>query len=618
MFVVVSDEGESMRHAVLVVLMMALCAAAHAQDGATIYKTRCASCHDAAKERTPPLSALKAMSPAAVNAALTAGSMRSQAEGLSGSDLSALIAYIAPTGSSAALSLARTCKADASRFTTRPSDWAGWSPGLTNARFQDTRSAGLTAADIPRLKLKWAFSLGPVPMARTQPAIVGGRAFITSVSGAVYSLDMSTGCTYWGFMADAPVRASVTVADGKVFVGDFKSNVYALDAVSGKLLWKVRPVDHPAAMVTAAPRYYKGVLYQPFASIEEVLAAVPKYECCTFRGSVVALEASTGKQIWQSFTIAEEPQVRGTGATETQQHGPSGAGVWSTPTIDEDRGALYVATGDNYSDPATATSDAVLAMDLKSGRLLWSRQFTTNDAYNSGCSLPQQTHCPQAKGPDSDFGQPPILVRLGAKQRALVIAQKSGMAHAIDPDHEGAVLWQVRVGQGSALGGSQWGSASDGRNLYVAVSDIGIGAVADSKSPQGYRLTLDSKKGGGLHALELKTGKSVWSSTPVACADARTDCSPAQSAPVTVIPGAVFSGSIDGHLRAYSADTGAVLWDFDTERDFQTVNGIPGRGGSLDVGGVAVADGVVLVGSGYGQWGGVPGNVVLAFSADGK
>jgi polyvinyl alcohol dehydrogenase (cytochrome) len=292
--------------------------------------------------------------------------------------------------------------------------------------------------------------------------------------------------------------------------------------------------------------------------------------------------------------------------------------VWSTPTIDEQLGTLYVATGDNYSDPPSNTSDAILAMQLKTGELLWSKQLTENDAFNTACNSPQPGNCPEAKGPDYDFGQPPILVNLGAGKRALVIGQKSGMVHAVDPDQKGKILWQTRAGEGSALGGSQWGSASDGQNVYVAISDISMGVVADPKSPQGYRLTMDPKKGGGLHALDLKTGKVVWSAKPKPCPEGRTDCSPAQSAAVSAIPGVVLSGSIDGHLRGYSTATGEVLWDADTAREFDAVNGKPGHGGSIDVAGPAVVNGMVFVNSGYGQWGGMPGNVLLAFSVDGK
>jgi polyvinyl alcohol dehydrogenase (cytochrome) len=600
-----------------------------AQDGAAIYKERCASCHDAPEGRVPSISAIKAMSGEAIYVALTSGAMRTQAQGLSTPQIFALLGYIAPTGGTTAdaPALIRTCKTEAAfgpaafKSAMTAPRWNGWSTSATNSRFQDAKSAGLSAANVPALKLKWAFNLGDVTMARSQPTIVGGRVFIATLTGAVYSLDAETGCTQWGFKANS-VRSGVTLGEANgtpaVFFAEAGGTVHALNAGTGELIWKIRPVDHFATMATAAPQVHNGVVYQPFSSFEEVLGPDPNYQCCSFRGSVVALEAATGKKIWQTFTISEAPKPTKKTAVGTQLQGPSGAGIWATPTIDEQLGVLYVATGDNYSDPATTTSDAVLAMDLKTGAILWSRQMTPNDAFNTGCTTPQRTNCPEANGPDFDFGQPPILVRLGADKRALVIGQKSGMVHALDPDQKGAILWQTRAGQGTALGGSQWGSASDGEKVYVAISDVGLGGKPDPTVPQGFRLVLDPQKGGGLHALDLKSGKIVWTAKPSPCAAGRTDCSPAQSAAVTAVPGVVFSGSFDGHLRAYSAATGEVLWDVDTAREFATVNGKPARGGSMDVAGPAVVNGTLFVNSGYGQWGGMPGNVLLVFSVDGK
>jgi polyvinyl alcohol dehydrogenase (cytochrome) len=592
------------------------------QDGATIYKERCASCHDKAEGRVPPLSAIKAMRGEAVYLALTSGVMQEQAKGLTTPQIFALLGYIAPTGGTEpnAPKLDRTCKGDISFRLGTASNWNGWSPRVTNTRFQD--QGGLAAADVPKLKLKWAFNLGPVTNARSQPTIAGGRIFFGTASGTVYSLDATTGCTQWGFQASAPLRSGVTLGDAggtpTLYFGDQGANVYALDAATGKQIWKVHPADHFASMMTATPQFWKGVVYVAHSSFEEVLPPDPRYECCTFRGSVVALDAKTGKQIWKTYTIPEAPKPTKKSATGTQLHGPSGAGVWSTPTIDETSGLLYVATGDNYSDPPNGTSDAVIAMALDTGNIVWVRQLTPNDAFNVGCGLPNRAGCPEANGPDFDFGQPPILVRLTGNRRALVIGQKSGLVHAIDPDREGAVLWQTRVGRGSPLGGSQWGSAADGDHVYVAVSDLVIGGVADPKAPGGFRRVLNSKEGGGLHAVNLATGKIDWSAKPAPCPADRTMCSPAQSAAVTAIPGVVFSGSVDGHLRAYSTKNGDVIWDMDTAREFDTVNGARARGGSMDAAGPAVLNGMVFVNSGYGEWGGMPGNVMLAFSVDGK
>jgi polyvinyl alcohol dehydrogenase (cytochrome) len=587
-----------------------------AQDGAAIYKERCASCHDMPEGRTPPLSAIKAMTGEAVFTALSTGAMKTQAEGLQPPQLFALIGYIAPVGSASTPSVTRNCAGDASlspaAFTAAMNAprWNGWSTSATNSRFQDARSAGLTASTVPGLKMKWAFNLGSVTAVRSQPAVVGGRLYVATPTEGVYSLDASTGCTYWRF-ASGPIRGGVTIGDAggvpAVFFPETGGTVYAVNAATGALIWKLKPVDHFATMATATPRVHNGVVYQPFSSFEEVLAGGATYQCCTFRGSVVALDAATGKKIWQTFTIPDAAAPTRKLPNGTQLHGPSGAGVWATPTIDEQLGVLYVATGDNYSDPPSNTSDAVIAMDLKTGAILWLRQLTERDAFNVGCGAPQKTNCPEANGPDFDFGQPPILVSLGGRRRALVIAQKSGFAHALDPDQKGAVLWQTRAGQGSALGGSQWGSASDGENVYIAISDF-ASAIKDPSSTVG----------AGLYALNVKTGKIVWSAMQSSCAAEQKNCFAARSAAVTAIPGVVFSGSMDGHLRAHASATGAVIWDVDTAHEFPTVNGKPARGGAMDVAGPAIVNGMLFVNSGYGQWGGMPGNVLLAFSVDGK
>jgi len=333
-----------------------------AQDGAAIYKERCASCHDAPEGRVPALSAIKAMSGEAIFLALTSGAMRTQAQGLSTPQIFALIGYIAPAGTANAPSLERTCKGDSAistaafRTSMNAPRWNGWSTSTNNARFQDGRSAALTASNVPALKLKWAFNLGAVTIARSQPTIVGGRVYIATATGAVYSLDAATGCTHWGFKANQ-VRSGVAVGDSNgtpaVFFADAGATVYALNASTGELIWKIRPVDHLATMATGAPRVYNGVVYQPFSSFEEVLAADPKYQCCTFRGSVVALDAATGKKIWQTFTIPDASKPTSKSAFGTQQQGPSGAGVWSSASRTSPRGHAAVTA---------ATLAAVLAV----------------------------------------------------------------------------------------------------------------------------------------------------------------------------------------------------------------------------------------------------------------
>jgi polyvinyl alcohol dehydrogenase (cytochrome) len=361
--------------------------------------------------------------------------------------------------------------------------------------------------------------------------------------------------------------------------------------------------------MTGTPVYFDGRLYIPVSSAEEAAALQPGYVCCTFRGSLIAADAATGKVFWKSYTIAQKPDRKVKNKSGTVLLGPSGAAVWSAPTIDARRGAVYVTTGDNYSDPTTATSDAVLAFDMKTGRLLWSKQMTAGDAMNLSCWQPGKANCPDSDGPDFDFGSPPILIA-----RALILSQKSGMVYAVDPSRRGAVLWQVRAGEGGIAGGIQWGPATDGRKVYVAVSDMKMRPPTERK-PGGPRYEIDPKVGGGLMALRLDDGAKVWH-TPAPPCDDRSPCSPAQLAAVTAIPGVVFSGSMDGHIRAYSAEDGKIIWQFDTAREFKTVNGVAARGGSLDVSGAVVAGGMVYVNSGYMFLGGMPGNVLLAFGLD--
>lgn len=484
------------------------------------------------------------------------------------------------------------------------------------------KQAGLTADQVPKLKVKWSFGFPPNTMV-SQPTVVGGRIFVGTVRGRVYSIDADKGCLYWSAKLPAGMRSAITVAalPGSkppryaAYFGDLTANAHAIDAKTGESIWTTRLETHPAARVTGAPVLHGNRLYVPVASFEEAAGADPHYECCTFRGSVVALDAATGKKIWQNYTIPQKPKKTRKNNLGVQLWGPSGASVWSAPTIDEKRGALYVTTGDNYSDPASKTSDGIVAFDLKTGKMLWSQQFLAGDAWNISCDAGSDANCPKAKGPDLDFGSSAILRTLPNGKRILVAGQKSGVLHAIDPDKKGKILWQQRVGKGGLIGGIQWGPAADTKKVYVALSDIGVKIKNDPEA--GMVSELDGSVGGGIFAYEIATGEKKWSAPPFSC-NGRPKCSPAQSAAVTVIPGVVFSGSVDGHLRAYSTQDGKVIWDFDTIRDFTTVNAMEGKGGSLDGPGPTVVGGMVFVNSGYGFWGGMPGNVLLGFSVDGK
>ena len=606
--------------------LLLLCAGPlFAEDGATLYMRICAACHDTGFERAPSREVLRAMSPERVLAALESGVMISVTAARTAVERRAVAEFV--TGKSFGRPLV-TKPSPQSMCTAKPGDfasplggpaWNGWSVNTSNTRLQDGTAAGFTAAQVPRLKLKWAFGFAGDVAADAQPTIVGARVFVGSQSGNVYALDAATGCIHWYFPAAASVRAAVTIGRVRTnsgsrnvaFIGDRAGNVYAGDAAGGTLIWKAKVDDHPVARVTGSPVFHNGRLYVPVASGEETAGAASDYECCRFRGSMVALDSATGSEIWKTYTIAEQAQPTKKNKVGTQMWGPSGAPIWSSPVIDVRRNALYVTTGDNYSNPPTVTSDAFLAFELDSGRLLWSSQMLKADAWNTACRLQDTTNCPESSGPDFDFASPPILVTLANGRRALVAGQKSGVVHAVDPDRDGAILWQTRVGKGGINGGVQWGSAADESNVYVALSDIGRINVPNSQATEP-----DPKVGGGLFALRLENGERVWFTPPPPCGE-RKRCSPAQSAAVSAIPGVVFSGSVDGHLRAFSTTTGAILWDFDTVGNQRTVNEVPACGGSLNGPGPAIAGGMLFVGSGYAS-NGIPGNVLLAFSVDGK
>lgn len=620
-----TSSGAIGRAIACVAFCLSSAATAFAEDGASLYKQLCASCHDSGTDRAPARDALLAMSAERVLAAMETGPMLSMAAGRTGTERRALAEFVAAKPFSQALSTTPSAQAMCRASDGGPANrlagplWNGWGVNITNTRFQDGGPAGLTAAEVPRLKLKWAFGFPGELSVDSQPTVVGGRLFVGTQSGVVYALSAATGCVYWSFKADAAVRAAVSL--GRVatrsgprvvaFIGDRAGNVYAVDAGTGTQIWKTKVDDHAFARVTASPVFHDGRLYVGVASGEETAGVMADYQCCRFRGSLLALNAATGQQVWKTYTIAEEALPTKKNSAGTQLWGPSGAPIWSSPAIDSKRNVVYVTTGNNYTGPPTRTSDAFLAFDLKSGKLLWSRQMTAADDWNGSCRFPDTVNCTNTEAPDFDFSSPPMLVTLSNGRRALVAGQKSGVVHALDPDREGQILWQQRVGKGGINGGVQWGSAADATNVYVALSDIGRINVPNSQATEP-----DPKTGGGLFAFRLDNGQQLWHTPPPAC-DARRRCSPAQSAPVSAIPAVVFSGSVDGHIRAFSTTDGAIVWDFDTVRPYETTNGVPGRGGSLNVAGPAIVGGMMYVDSGYVN-NGIPGNVLLAFSVDGK
>ena len=578
--------------------------------GAKLYEQFCSSCHDHPHDRIPARDVIGRRSPEEVMQTLTNGAMRTQAAGLNMNDRVAVASYVtgrAPTAQIAAGPEGNPCSEHGGAAITTGSSWNGWGGDLENSRYQP--DSGLLAADVPHLKVKWAFGYRATYI-YGQPTVAGGRVYVTSSSGRVYALDARTGCTHWTFDAAAAVRTAVSIITiqgvsgvrlAAVF-GDDAANVYALDADHGEPVWTRKLDQHPDARITGAPVFYNQRLYVPVSSLEELSALSPRYQCCKFRGSVVALEAHHGKVLWQTYIVDQEPKPYRKAESGTQLYGPAGGAVWSAPTLDPKRGQLYVGTGNSYTDVPTARTDSIVALDMRTGAVRWVNQLRPRDNYIVGCDTAASAgkgNCPQMLGPDADFGASPILRTLTAGGAVLLTGAKSGTVYALDP-LGGRQLWSAQVGIGSALGGIEWGGAADQTQLYLAVSD----AAATTAKP------------GGLIALRIADGKRMWRAEPPApvCSWGTRNCIAAQSQAVSAIPGVVFSGSQDGHLRAYASADGSVIWDFDTAQSFATVNGVAAAGGSLDNGGATVADGMLYVNSGYGRITGQPGNLLLAFA----
>lgn len=587
-------------------LLVLGCLTALAQDGAEVFRNHCSTCHRSGSSTSAPLpEVLRSLPAPTILAALESGKMRAQGSVLTAAERALVASYLGRAGQAETMPASASCSGPAATEESAPA-WNGWGVDATNSRFQKAVS-GLTRDSVAKLNVKWAFGYPGVTTAFAAPTVSGGRVFVGSAEGTVYSLNAQTGCVYWTYRAAEGVRTAILVSsDGRsVYFGDLQGNMYGVEASNGELLWQTRVDEHLYAEITGTPKLEAGRLYVPVSGgAEQVAAANPAFECCTFRGGLAALGAASGKLFWKTYSIADTPKVTGRSAAGTQSWGPSGAALWSSPTLDLDRRVIYAATGVNYSDPPTATSDAVLAFDMQTGRRLWSRQLFPADVFNFGCTTEKRLNCPAKPGRDADIGAPPILRSLRGGKRLLIVGAKSGMVYGLDPDHEGNIVWQTKLAAGGPQGGIMWGAAADDKIAYFAISDW------DPGKPEA---------GGGIAALDIATGKKLWSVPAVKPACLGTPgCSAAQPAPITLIPGVLFAGSLDGHLRAYDSRNGATLWDFDTRRDFPTVNGINAHGGSMNGSGPVVAGGMVFMNSGYSRLPVMAGNLLLAFSVDGK
>jgi polyvinyl alcohol dehydrogenase (cytochrome) len=596
--------------AALIALVTVFPPAASAQTASRVIRLidqRCANCHRTATAGRPPdvqdapeMATLRRMAPETILQAITKGAMRVHAEDVTDEVKRAVAEYLSgrklsPLSAGDARSMPNRCPARVPLADLRSSPaWNGWSPEATNARFQ--RAPGLSAADLPRLSLKWAFGFPGVSSVYGQPTVAGGRVFVGVDTGYVYALDAATGCVHWSFLAETGVRNAISIGPAggtteggaryATYFGDIRANVYAVNAETGELLWKVNADPHPLAVVTGSPTLYEGRLYVPVSSREEAAGGSLNYPCCTFRGSIVALDAATGRQVWKTYAIPDPPKPARKNSRGTQLWTGAGAAIWHAPTIDPRNRAIYVATGDAYTEPAHVNTDAVMAIHMDNGRVLWSVQDYGNDAWLVGCAQEKNENCPADLGPDYDFGTSPILHTLAGGRRVLMAGQKSGQVFAHDPDAAGKLLWKAvlveKIGESEIL----FGGAADEGTAYFGLDN------------------------GSLAAVDSATGQRRWFLPPRPPGPRR-----GITAALTAIPGAVLAASQDGTVRAHASEDGRVLWSFNTLQDFTTTNQVPARGGSMGAPGPTVAGGMLFVPSGYvGLGNGTPGNVLLAFA----
>jgi len=593
---------------------------ANEPTAAQLYQQHCSQCHEGGVPRAPHSVVFQMIGSAAILKSLTDGAMQQEAAALSETQRRQLAEFLggssldsgnAPAVAMCPASAAPVDLAQAPSF----SDW-----GITpqNTRFTTAAVSGLKASDVPKLRLKWAFAYPNATRARSQPTVAGNTVFMGSQDGTVYALDVGSGCVRWTYKADAEVRSGITIEPEKpgtsehrptAYFGDFVGNVYALDARTGTLVWKSNLEDHRNVTITGSPKLHKNRLYVPMSSSEWASAADPAYACCTFRGGIAAFDTADGHMVWKNYSIAEHPRLTGEkNAAGADMWAPAGAPIWGSPTIDEKRNVLYAGTGQAYTSPAAATSDSIIAFNLDTGAIEWAYQATSGDAWNMSCFIGQATNCPKQNGPDFDFGAPPVLLTLSSGRDVLLAGQKSGFVYALDPDRKGALIWKKRIGLGGFAGGVHWGMAAHDDTLYAPNADTNfINKWKGKRTP-------------GLYALKAETGDQIWfTPAPDVCAAKdKPACDPGLSAAISVIPGVVFAGAFDGHLRAYDSSTGAIIWDFNTAKEFKTVSGEMGRGGSIESDGPVIAHGQVMVNSGYLFGGRMAGNVLLTFSVDGR
>lgn len=622
-------KGVAMLHIRVALVLLAVTSAATAvaadHPGKVLYDKACASCHDHPVEtRSPALVTLRGMRYGSIDFALTEGKMQVQAAGLNAAQRTELIDYLVGRDVADNTWLAKMMCTGARKSPKlgAPATVAGFGFDNRNYRHLTAQQSGLKTADFRNFELAWALAFPRATTMRAQPAIVGSTMFL-SVGDAqqLYAIDISEAqpCFKWVYTGVVPLRTGVGYGalpgSGRkvIFFGDVAAHLHMVDAQTGEQIWRKSVRLSHLTNATATPVLHGSRLYVPLSASEITVGANEKHLCCTTHGAVLALDPRDGRQIWITHMMEEARPIRDRGDGQ-MMWGPSGAPVWNSPSIDEKRGVLYVGTGEATSAPAAKTTDAIVALALDDGKIKWVFQATENDIFLTGCMAKRDgLNCPrEGQFLDVDFGASTILATLANDRDVVFAGQKSGSLWALDPDAQGKVLWRREFGKGSPIGGIHWGIAYDGTRVFAPIHHFPDPATGK-----------DENQVPGMHAVKADSGEVLWSF------EAKPDCSGDRkerllncngsiglSGAPTVIDGAVAQGSVDGFLRVFDAATGEVIYQYDTARKFDTVNGVPGKGGAIDNVSIVAANGYLFLNSGYGLMAGqTPGNVFLAFRA---
>jgi len=597
------------------------------EKGASLYKDNCALCHSNPQVPAPSLSLLKGMSKESILFAMTQGKMKSQAAALSVQQIDDLASYLAADIKDPRL-WEKTMACTNNNTTSMPTDSFGWGYGLSNHRYQPKSLAGITSKDLPNMELAWAIGFPGTTEMRSQPVITKDTLYLgVSSTSSVYAFDIEKGCLKWTYRGSAPVRSALSLGHlpnsntAVLYYGDIAGNVHVISALNGEKLWSTA-IDFLDATLTGTPVLNGDKLYVPVSTGEVTKTFNARYECCKAHGGVVALDINNGETLWEYHTT---PPAKRVGETRvgTPSWGPSGAPIWTTPAIDNKRNRLYIGTGENYSHPTTGTSDSIIALNLDTGKQEWVYQATEKDAYNMACNSfvghPDGPNCPKDSGPDFDFGASVIIAKTDKGDDILLAGQKSGDVYALDPDNNGKVIWHTKLSDGTPLGGIHWGMSVIKDTLFVPVADPDWNIIHWDYTPKP-----------GMAALDVNTGEIKWRHL------AKRDCevdpktfNPATnkhsvkwptcnyyfgfSGATTAIDGAVLAGSLNGTLKAFDVSNGDIIWQFATNKSFETINGVPAHGGSLDNAGPVISHGYMALQSGYRYISQMPGNVLLVF-----